>query len=152
MKAKHNFNSAHFAQYIAADLQRSANTLILQYQNNLKRTLSIAGTGKLYRGGRQGKGSLRRRSVPGAPPAVDTGELRRSVQSQPILTSKRSSLIRFVIAGVKKYGFMLDAGTGRIAARPWIARSADPVRAVAASVVQRSLNKAIRTYRPPSPR
>ena len=152
MKARHNFNSAHFAQHIAADLQRSANTLILMYQKNLKNTLSIAGTGKLYRGGRQGKGSLRRRSVPGAPPAVDTGELRRSVQTKPTLTSKRSSLIRFVIAGVKKYGFMLDAGTRRIGARPWIARSADPVRRVAASVVSRNLNKAIRNYRPPSPR
>jgi len=151
VKAKHNFNSAHFAQHITADLQRSANTLILMYQKNLKNTLSIAGTGKLYRGGGQGKGSLRRRSVPGAPPAVDTGELRRSVQTKPTLTSKRSSLIRFVIAGVKKYGFMLDAGKGR-RARPWIARSADPVRRIAASVVSKNLNKAIRNYRPPSPR
>jgi len=150
MSVKHNVNAAHLQAHIALALQQSANNLMLQYQSNLKKTLSIAGTGKAYRGGNKSKGSLRRRSVPGAPPAIDTGELRRSVQTAPKLTSKTSKLVRFVILGVKEYGFMLDAGTRRIAARPWIARSADPVRAVGQSVVTRYLQRAIRPYRPPS--
>jgi hypothetical protein len=171
MSAKHNVNAAHLQAHIATALQQAANNLMYQYQSNLKKTLSIAGTGKAYRGGNKGKGSFRRRSVPGAPPAVDTGALLRSVQTAPTLTSRPGKLqrlvkflfravgigsgsqptkvVRYVILGVKGYGFMLDAAPSH-RARPWIARSADPVRAVAHSVVTKYLQRAIRTYRPPS--
>jgi hypothetical protein len=98
--------------------------------------LRRTGTGKEYRGGLKGKGSLRRRSSPGEPPAVDTGALARSVTDREPSRVKTLTVIKRGIIGIKDYGFMLDAGTKdkktnkqRIAPRPWIEPSKALLRA-----------------------
>ena len=87
------------------------------------------GTGKEYRGGLKGKGSLRQRSSPGEPPAVDTGALARSVTDREPSRVKTLTVIKRGIIGIKRYGFMLDAGTKRIKPRPWIEPSKALLRA-----------------------
>lgn len=75
-------------------------------------------TGNVYpRGG----DSFHRASAPGQPPAVDTGNLLGSIQAE---FSERE------LAGeitLNLYGWLLDQGTERVAARPWIMPSLDEV-------------------------
>jgi hypothetical protein len=96
--------------------------------------LTKRGTYTSYRGGRKGKGSMRRRSKPGDPPARDSGDLARSVNMDNKRITKKGSVIRMVITGILPYGFYLDGGTKnkdgsmRIAPRPWIDRSKERLR------------------------
>jgi hypothetical protein len=86
------------------------------------------GTGKEYRGGLKGKGSLRRRSVPGQPPAVDTEQLALSVTDREPSRVKTLTVIKRGIIGIKHYGFILDQAKGK-RARPWIEPSKALLRA-----------------------
>ena len=117
------FDRAAIMKKLVDAAGRAAERTILLYQSELKQELSKKGGGRVYRGGRKGQGSVRTRSAPGQPPAVETGELRRSVVTQPKYEKafdRGSSVVRWRVLGIKRYGFMLDQGTRRIKARPWI--------------------------------
>ena len=131
MSATYKFDADRLLGYLKAGIYQGLDRLTLEYQKNMRKTLSEKGTGKSYRGGNKRRGSLRRRSVPGSPPAVDTGALRNSVVAER-QSDKDGLKIR--IPSIKWYGFMLDAGSSRIAARPWINRS-KPVKERIAKVI-----------------
>ena len=123
MSVQVRFDKDLLLKRLTSAARKASEYTILLYQQELKKELSQTGSGRVYRGGRKGQGTLRTRSAPGQPPAVDTGELRRSVLTKPIASNRKrggSRVLRFVLLGIKPYGFMLDQGTARIKARPWI--------------------------------
>ena len=79
---------------------------------------------------RKGKKSFHRPSAPGFPPAVDTGILRSSVSHK--VQIRNLSVTGFVGSDTDKiaakaeagtdveYGFFLEVGTTKMAARPWL--------------------------------
>ena len=84
----------------------------------VKEMLSKPGTGRVYKSRRaRGGHILHRASVPGQPPAPDTGTLRRSI-------ARRIKVIAgqvYGYVGTKLgYGENLEYGTERVAARPFL--------------------------------
>jgi len=123
VSVKARFDKDALMQRITEAAGKAAERTVLLYQKELKKELSQKGSGRTYRGGRKGKGTRRTRSAPGQPPAVDTGELRRSVMTSPTYSQAASGgtkVVRWRVLGIKPYGFMLDQGTARIKPRPWI--------------------------------
>jgi len=112
-------------------------------QEKIKQTLSIPGTGRLYkprgwtaRLARKGTkrranqdGRLHRASAPGEPPAVDTGFLRRSV----VLNPQPDGRVR--VGPAARYAAPLEFGTARILPRPFMQRSLDAASAEMTDVV-----------------
>jgi len=147
------FNPDDILKVIEFAMDKATMRIILEWQKSAQRMLSRRGSGKLYRGGAKAKGSKRRRSAPGEPPAVDTGELLRSVQTasaQPDTDGENSD--GYQLSGVKWYGVYLDdpnergSNPSNIAARPWIKPSIDAVmpivERISLSYINDALNKA----------
>lgn len=61
-------------------------------------------------------------SLPGNPPAVDTGALRASIHVE-----KPKAMVRDIMDGVE-YGVSLEFGTTRMAARPWLTPAVEAER------------------------
>lgn len=70
-------------------------------------------------------------SAPGEPPAVDTGNLKGSVQSE-----EESALAWWVWVGAD-YGIHLEFGTRRMAARPFFFNQVERIRPVLVDVMGR---------------
>jgi len=148
VKASHSFNADRLLGYCKSGIYEGLNRLTLEYQKNMRKTLSSKGSGKQYRGGRKRKGRLRARSSPGEPPAVDTGELRRSVTASRDFDQNQ---LKIRITGIKWYGIYLDnpsAGgnkPAKVAARPWIDRSKPPKDQIE-KVMGAYLSRAVRRF------
>lgn len=143
------FDKDLLMQRITEAAGKAAERTVLLYQKELKKELSQKGSGRVYRGGRKGKGRKRTRSAPGQPPAVDTGELRRSVMTQPTYSqasSGGSSVVRYRILGIKRYGFMLDQGTAKVKARPWIKAPKERVLPQVPDIFNRYLTAALQKF------
>jgi hypothetical protein len=67
-------------------------------------------------------GRAGRRSLPGSPPASDTGALLRSLRTRLARSRKRDE--RAYAIAPEFYGFMLESGTRRIRPRPFIVPAA----------------------------
>lgn len=84
----------------------------LLIEADAKRLLSTPGSGRIYK-----RGSVTHQaSAPGQPPAPDTGTLRASVHTD---LSEIAGLVARVGTN-KAYGYWLEVGTSRMAARPWL--------------------------------
>ena len=110
----------------------------LDVERFVKKSFTSPGTGKKSR--RSGKGGNRlfhRASLPGQPPAIDTGVLRASVNSEvdvkginvigrvgsdiDIIKKRASSKgVHIKTQSGLQYGFFLEVGTTNIRARPWL--------------------------------
>lgn len=53
-------------------------------------------------------------SVPGEPPGVDSGALRASIHAE------RTGENQYMVSDGVEYGFFLEMGTPKMAARPWL--------------------------------
>lgn len=95
---------------VAADLERRA----IKVENRVKALLSTPGQGRTYRR----RGIVHRASAPGAPPAVDTGQLRQSITHK--LGKDTAGLYADVGTNLEKARY-LETGTSRMAARPFLA-------------------------------
>ncbi len=96
-------------QAVGKDLTRRC----MQVAAVAKRTLSQHGQGRVYQRG----GRTHQASAPGQPPAVDTGQLRASVD----IGLGVDDLGLFGIVGTPLVkGLWLETGTSRMAARPWL--------------------------------
>ena len=86
------------------------------------------------------KNTGRKPSAPGQPPAVQTGALRNSVVHQP---ATAANLVARVGTNLP-YGKLLEFGTSRMAARPWLGPvrleySTDKAQRVFAAAFRRTL-------------
>lgn len=151
--AEGNFNPQDIFMVIKAGMGQATERIALEFRSAAVRMLSRAGSGRMYRGGRKGKGMKRRRSAPGEPPAVDTGTLRRSVQtartSPTVEIASTGETIGAQLQGVKKYGFYLDRGVEDhplgvvIKPRPWIQPSLAAVQGKVERIALSYINQAL---------
>lgn len=109
-------------QAVKEELEETAikirNTIILSMQNTIKRGNS--GDLRKTKKGLDGKRrKIHRPSMPGFPPAVDTGNLLRSIKMD--VRSARGFEVE-VGSDIKKpeYPTFLELGTDKMAARPWL--------------------------------
>lgn len=128
MKAKVNFKPDAYLRRVREAVSRALTGQIVLVQKGLLEMLSREGSGVEYRGGRKGKGMVRRRSAPGEPPAIDTAALVRSVQVSVPSRRDTPTLISVRLTDILHYGGILEAGTQRIAKRPWVAPTIDPMK------------------------
>lgn len=114
------------ARAVMDALQKTTRRLTLAFEGFLKRTLTGVRHGRLYRRGSR----VHVASAPGEPPAVDTGFLRNSVRALRAVAIRVSPVRVLAIGEVRvgaEYGFYLERGTRRMAARPWVRRTFDEV-------------------------
>lgn len=129
----YRFNRNEIEARFVAAAGKAVDDTVRLLQNEMRRTLSKPGTGRLYRRSR-GYGRRRnarergyhRASAPGFPPAADTGTLRRSWQTgypQNYLDRQhvRDKIRPRVRLGTRVlYARWLQYGTSRMAARPYV--------------------------------
>lgn len=134
-KAQRKLGS-HAVDNIMAELIAGANDIrndiILSMRNTPK-------TGKLYSKGyknKKGKTAMHRSSSPGNPPAVDTGDLLRSI----IVDARHTEVEVGSIITNPPYPKWLEDGTARMAARPWL----DPVVRRQAPRIHMAVRRALR--------
>ena len=152
MSAKHNFSARQIMDANIRGIQRGLNIVFDELQTDIRKRLNQPGTGSGYVGGQKGQGLFRRRSAPGQPPAVDTGILRNSVQtdSKKISgTGMVSVVMAGLVAGVHKDARIprwLEYGTpnGRMKPRPFIAPSLAAIRPNVAKTIGDQMQIAIK--------
>jgi HK97 gp10 family phage protein len=97
-----------------AAILRGVRGATVEAKNLVIDKLSQPGKGRVYR---RGVSAVHRASAPGDPPAVDTGRLRGSTQSEVMATSSGA----FGIVSVNtEYAAYLEFGTEKIAPRPFM--------------------------------
>lgn len=153
-------NRVEIEQRVRAGVRRGLDEAVIALQREMRLTLSKPGTGRLYRIGK-GKKSGRnlrargyhRASAPGQPPAVNTGNLRRSWQAgragSRVDRSRVNDPLRPTIrlGSVLVYAKPLEYGTRRMAARPYAMSSRN--RLVASGQINRIMSRQIaRALRP----
>lgn len=81
------------------------------------------------------------RSLPGEPPAVQTGNLRRSMATS---VEERGNVIAAQIGPQADYGAHLELGTATVAPRPFLRPALDEKAAEATKAIRDSIANAIR--------
>lgn len=109
---------------VSAAMRRNGSALVfraahLHRNEAIEMILQGQKSGRVYRR----KGIVHRASAPGQPPATDLGRLIQSIA----VKHEANSLTAFVIVG-SRYGRMLEMGTRRMRARPFMLPSARNVR------------------------
>lgn len=117
---------------IAPLLDQRAALKAQELRTEIIETLSTPGRGRTYThymatvGGQvvpvRPRNKPHRASAPGDAPAVDSGDLRRSIGVQKIGEG------RYRVGTNLKHGLFLEFGTRRMAARPWLRPAAEKVR------------------------
>jgi HK97 gp10 family phage protein len=97
-----------------AAILRGVRGATVEAKNLVIDKLSQPGKGRLYS---RGVSAVHRASTPGAPPAVDTGRLRGSTQSE--VTATPSGAVGEVSVNTE-YAAYLEFGTEKIAPRPFM--------------------------------
>ncbi|AFD25824.1 HK97 gp10 family phage protein [Deinococcus gobiensis] len=97
---------------------KQAALIAQELRTEMVRNLSTPGQGREYP---RGRGRVHRASAPGDGPAVDTGRLRQSIGIQ------RISPTHFRVGTNVIYAPLLEFGTRKIAARPWLRPAVDKV-------------------------
>lgn len=119
---------------VAKEMQKALYASALQIEKEAKLSITQGGkTGHIYKRGNV----THQASAAGEAPASDTGRLVNSIQSY----LKASALESFVIAGrgLVKYAKMLEFGTSKIAARPFMF----PASQKSKNWIQNRLQKAV---------
>lgn len=102
---------------------------VQEVRNTAIETLSGSRTGRVYRV--PGTNKLYTASSPGEPPAVQLGDLRKSVKGG--VEKEGRDVVGFVGTELSK-GAFLEHGTSRMAARPWLRpsfeKASDKVREI----------------------
>jgi len=119
---------------VAAEIAKALYASAKQVETEAKKSiLSGQKTGRIYK-----RGSVTHRaSAPGESPASDTGRLVNSITANPAVDGEAT-----VVAGrgSVKYAAMLEFGTSKIAARPFMVPAMEKSKAW----IQERLNKAVR--------
>jgi hypothetical protein len=119
MSAKNNWRvewkGKQFHNKLDMDIPLTLDTVGRFLRDEVKKTLSQKGTGRIYKTGRSG--GTHQASAPGEPPAARTGDLRRRTAYKSGVDHKEF----FVKVGNPlPYGPMLEFGTRKMAKRPWL--------------------------------
>lgn len=149
-----------FDQLLQDGIREGMNAIQIRQSSLLRAKLSQPGAGRIYRigkGKKRGR-NLRARgfhqaSAPGQPPAVNTNRLRASWSVSGIGTQGSDSFLRFYQQGKKTvlefgsrvlYAPMLELGTRRMKARPYIKPTAQQVVREAGRIMGVAIKRAFR--------
>lgn len=124
MASRVTWNGPKVKQALEAELHRRLTAAAIVVAGRAKALLSVAGTG------RQGKGRVygAHPSQPGAPPKKQTGRLRASISYEVAGRMAR-------VGTNVKYGRLLELGTRKMAARPWLRRALAEMRAAVVRIL-----------------
>ena len=118
------------------ELEKGLYACALKVEHEAKASIASGNkSGRIYKRGN----ITHKASAPGEAPATDTGRLISSINSY---LNKLAGLEAFVVAGrgVAKYATMLEHGTSKMAARPFMFPAVEKSKAF----IQERLNKAVR--------
>lgn len=99
-----------------AAAERGMRATMLTAEATLKIILSQPGTGRIYPRGKQ---AVHQASAPGEPPAVDTGRLRNSIQTEIF---RAPGEVTGRVSANTEYAAALELGTEKIKKRPYLSR------------------------------
>lgn len=135
------------AKKLRAKLHRAAALAVaettIQYQNQIRKTLSQPGTGRKYKRNRV------RSSAPGKPPVAQTGTLRQSWQSgvkHRTTRFLRQPAPKIRLGSAVKYARWMQYGNRRVKPRPYVNVAAKRLRrsGIIQRIVRRQIGKALR--------
>jgi len=86
----------------------------LMVERDVKKSFPKIGTGRVYS---KGKGKIHIASMPGEPPAIDTGNLRASIQSK---VQVRGINVLGEVGSDMPYSLYLELGTKTMTKRPYL--------------------------------
>lgn len=86
----------------------------LMVERDVKRSFPKVGAGRVYS---KGKGKIHIASIPGGVPAIDTGNLRASIQSK---VQVRGINVLGEVGSDMPYSLYLEVGTKRMEKRPYL--------------------------------
>jgi len=153
MSASHNFSAEDIMQYNLKGIQRGLNIIMVELQIDMRLRLSHHGGGRKYVVTKSG--TIHQASAAGQPPAVRTGRLRNSVQTDKknadnslhALGTKAKGIYGDVVAlaltGLVPYARFLEYGTKRMKPRPFIVPSLNAVRPRAQQNISDQMLKSI---------
>lgn len=118
MSATYTFNAQEIYDIHYVAIYRGLKRFIVIIQNDLRDKLSQEGTGRQYVINKSG--TVHTASAPGEPPAVNTGLLRNSVATAPVVEKTSRDEIEMRLTDFAPYGATLERGTSKMAARPWV--------------------------------
>jgi hypothetical protein len=147
-------------QKVAVNLQREIKQILSRpgtgrvYQRKSRRSITRSQAAGLLRqrraAGRKNR-SLRslgfyKASAPGQPPAVQTGNLRRSWQFASQIGSGAPGSNRYTIrvGSAVRYAAWLEEGTTRMRARPYVLPSVEKIRPTVEPIVRTEVQRALR--------
>ena len=117
-----SFKVEFYDKEIIANLEKEGRKRMSEVVNEVRNvtieTLSGGRSGRQYR--IPGTQKYYTASSPGEPPAVATAELRQSVSTE-VVGDGRNTV--GMVGTDKNYGKMLEYGTSKMAARPWLFKS-----------------------------
>ena len=155
MNAKLTFSAPAILAAYEAAVNKGLGLVVLKMQIELRKMLNRKGSGRVYRGGLAGKGMYRQRSAGGEPPSPDTGTLRNSAQvARSIVTTDKGKSITHTMFGFRvgidqsvTLPLLLERGSSRMAARPFVAPTIDIVRPMAVQIIDEQLEICSRSLR-----
>ncbi len=106
-------NLAAARQVIGGRAETAMRAVMIDAEDRLTDKLSQPGTGRTYTRG----GVTHTASAEGEPPAPDTGDLRRSKQSEIL---RGADSIHGILAVNKEYALSLEVGTEKVKPRPFM--------------------------------
>jgi hypothetical protein len=145
-KATTNFDARAIVDAVVRGVDLGLQRLVLEVQNDIKRSISGEGTGVRY------SGSLRRSSRPGEPPAKQRGHLSRSWQAAKPARATAGRRIAWRVGSNVKYARILEFGSARIAQRPYVRPALVRASERADRVMTAYVRDEIRRLRLPQPK
>lgn len=136
--ASWNFPTGVILNAIVDGASRGTQRLILEAQLEVKKKLSLGGTGRKHPGLRYTS------SAPGQPPAAQTGTLRRSWQTGTARNVKTGNRIGWRLGSSIRYARRLEFGGGFILPRPYLRPALNAIRPRVARVMKIHIDQALR--------
>ena len=142
MSATYTFNAQEIYDIHYVAIYRGLKRFIVIIQNDLRDKLSQEGTGRQYVINKSG--TVHTASAPGEPPAVNTGLLRNSVATAPVVEKTSRDEIEMRLTDFAPYGATLERGTSKMAARPWVKPVLNDRKPELKSFLEKSISNAMK--------
>lgn len=124
LRATVRFNSTAIRNRHMEVLKELVDEIAETAKEEFEKALSNTGSGRASKDGHAA-------SLPGQPPAQDTGELKRSI------VIVRNGQFERVVYSTSKYGYLLDRGTRYIRPRPWFRSTKEKIKRMVPQIVQK---------------
>jgi hypothetical protein len=123
---------------IRTQIRNNVGAAAVHMQREFKIAVNNKGSGRIYitKKGRK-KAKAHQASAPGDPPAKELGDLGRSIQ----VDRTEIQSLKARVGTPFEYGFFLEYGTSRMAARPWFTPTIRTQQDAIAAIMARGFKK-----------